>query len=115
MINVILKELKTIEDFKEIENPVKRSNYLRNYVNGKAVNEFWTIDKPLLLHHEIKGTIIVEEWFINSKNELIYTSDNQYFKLEMYTGKQDVASYIKTAYLIEEIVKGIDYAKDESN
>ncbi|MGF7010625.1 hypothetical protein M2146_001149 [Lachnospiraceae bacterium PF1-22] len=95
-----LKKLKTVEDFKKLENPKKETNFVGGYK--------WTVDCPLLLECKSsskKGNTIipVDKWFINNNNELIFSETNDYFNLEMYEGKISPASFILNAYCLERV------------
>lgn len=90
---IIGTKITSLEQIKALENPTVKSKYRKN--GNVKENEFWTIDVPLIAEHERNGIILINRWFINNSNELIYSENNDFMNLEMYLGIIKPGSWIK--------------------
>ncbi len=83
-------------DSKFLKNLYENSNNIRKTKKYTAIKYYCL--HPIILEHE-KGVYVSKEWFINTIDELIfYSKDNYYCVLELYEKGEDD---IKNIYILE--------------
>lgn len=84
---------------KELVDKDKQGYYLKRVDDLEQIKSLET--NQLLLAIDITGKkTIINKWYINNKQELIYSDDKDRINLKMYFGIIEANSYIRDLYIL---------------